>query len=119
LIQISYIVGMSTTSDGRNAESHVAEELKSRGHTIVTLNWRTRRCEIDIVSTYNKAVYFTEVKYRGSSHWGTGLDYITPAKLRQMHFAAELWLAENNWTGESALMAAEVDRAGDIELVEI
>lgn len=110
---------MSTTSTGREAEDAVAEYLKDGGHKILEQNWRTRWCEIDIISKKGKCVYFTEVKYRSNSAWGSGFDYITPKKLKQMKFAAEFWLAHNNWSGESQLLAAEVDSQLSIQLIEI
>ena len=85
----------------------------------MAMNWRTRWCEIDIVSKDRKCVYFTEVKYRSSDRQGTGFDYITPKKLKQMSFAAEFWLAENKWTKESLLQAAEVNSGNDVEIVEL
>ncbi len=110
---------MSTTSTGRDAEAHVAEYLKSKGHTIVDLNWRTRWCEIDIVSQDKKCVYFTEVKYRSSSDWGSGFDYITKKKQQQMRFAAEFWIAQNKWKKESVILGAEVDADQKITIIEI
>lgn len=110
---------MSTTSIGRGAEELVAAYLKDKGHKIVTLNWRTRWCEIDVVSTGKKCVYFTEVKYRSSTDWGGGFDYIGQKKLKQMQFAAEFWLSENKWTNESVLQAAEVNSNGNISVIEI
>lgn len=110
---------MSTTSIGREAEEAVASELQKRGHTIVALNWRTRRCEIDIVSKDKKCVYSTEVKYRSSDSWGSGFDYINDKKLKQMRFAAEFWLSENTWTRESSLLAAEVDDDLSLDIREI
>ena len=112
-------VCVSTTSAGREAESTVTRFLESNGHRIEAQNWRTRWCEMDIVSIKHKCVYFTEVKYRSSSDWGSGLEYITPNKLKQMKFAAEFWLAEHNWKGEAVLLGAEVDGDGVIALVEI
>lgn len=110
---------MSTTATGQEAEEKVAAALQTRGHKIVARNWRTRWCEIDIVSRKKQTMYFTEVKYRSSSDWGDGLDYITPKKLQQMQFAAELWLQEHDWQGESMLQAASVDADYSIEFVEI
>ncbi len=109
----------TTTSRGREAEDLVAEQLREQGHKILAQNWRVRRAEIDIVSQRKKTVYFTEVKFRSSSDWGGGLEYITPAKLKQMHFAAELWIAENNWSGAVELLAAEVDDSARVKIVEI
>lgn len=110
---------MSTTSIGREAEQSVARELVRQKHEILYMNWRTRWCEIDIVSKRKKTIYFTEVKFRGSSDWGSGIEYITQKKLKQMKFAAEFWLSENGWVNGSMLQAAEVDGSGNINFVEI
>lgn len=110
---------MSTTKKGREAEQKVADLLASKGHKIISMNWKTRWCEIDIVSILNKTVFFTEVKYRSSSEWGRGLEYITPIKQRQMRFAAEFWLQQNNWNDEATLQAAEVDAGGEVNLVDV
>lgn len=97
---------MSTTEIGRRAEAMVADELVRRGYKIVACNWRTRWCEIDIVATKGKEVYFVEVKYRKTNAWGDGLDAITPKKLQQMSFAAEMWVSEMRWKGGYELIAA-------------
>lgn len=110
---------MSTTEVGRNAESLVAAYLKSQKHKIISLNWRTRWCEIDVISKFNKTVYFTEVKYRSSDSWGDGFSYITKSKLKQMRFSAELWISEQNWSGECILQAASVDSQNQITFVEL
>lgn len=99
---------MSTTSLGREAESLVAERLKAEGYQILSQNWRTRYCEIDIVAKKDKTIYFIEVKYRNNNSWGGGLEAITPSKLKQMHFAAEFWVADESWAGDYSLMAAAV-----------
>jgi uncharacterized protein (TIGR00252 family) len=83
----------SSTEVGRAAETCAADFLIARGYKIVDQNWRTRWCEVDIIAAKNNCVYFAEVKYRRTSLQGSGLDYITPKKLRQMQFAAQYWAA--------------------------
>ena len=112
-------MSMNTTTIGRSAEIRVSEFLKSQGHKIVSLNWRTRWCEIDIVSTKQNLVFFTEVKYRSSDSWGEAIDYISAKKMKQMRFAAEVWLAEHKWTGDAALQAASVNAKNEITLIEL
>ena len=97
----------SSTAIGRQAESAAAEYLESQGYKVVATNWRTRWCEIDIVAVKNSITYFVESKYRASSNWGSGLDYITPTKLRQMHFAAQFWAATHK-TADYRLSAIEL-----------
>lgn len=110
---------MNTTEIGKFAENKVADYLRSEKHKIIVQNWRTRWCEIDIVSKTKFCVFFTEVKFRSSSEWGSGFDYINPAKLKQMSFAAEIWIADNKWTNEVQLMAAEVNADGKIEMINL
>lgn len=98
---------MSTVT-GRKAEEAAAKFLKKNGHKVLAQNWRTRLCEIDLITTKGGITYFVEVKYRQNSAHGDGLDYITPAKLKQMTFAAENWLASSNAPGDYRLAAIAV-----------
>jgi Holliday junction resolvase-like predicted endonuclease len=100
---------MSSTSVGREAESKAAGYLKSLGFKIRELNWKTRVCEIDIVAEKDKSIYFVEVKYRRNAAQGIGLDYITDKKLKQMQFAAEMWVQNYGWTGDYQLAAISID----------
>ena len=65
------------------------------GHEIIERNWRTRYCEIDIVSMKDDVLWFTEVKYRKNDYFGGGLGVITAEKQRQMRFAAELFMTQS------------------------
>lgn len=106
---------MTNYSTGHNAEKIAADYLQDHGFTVQELNWKTRYCEIDIVAEKNKVMYFVEVKYRKNDYQGTGFDYITSKKLKQMAFAAELWVQENTWKNSYQLAAIEL--TGDPEVV--
>lgn len=105
-----------STSVGTEAESAAARFLQSKGYQIIEQNWRTRFCEIDIVAKYRQQISFVEVKYRSTPLQGTGLDYITPKKLKQMTFAAQCWVEEHKWAGDYNLSAVEV--TGDFDVTE-
>lgn len=90
---------------GDAAEAKVTAHLKKRGHEILARNWRTKFCEIDIVSRVGDTVYFTEVKHRKSSMQGGGMAAITPKKQKQMSFAAEFYAVSNNITNTNLLLA--------------
>jgi len=110
----------TTTSVGRAAEKAAANYLEQLGYKILQQNWRTRWCEIDLVAAKGNTIYFVEVKYRSTSAYGAGLDYITPKKLQQMIFAADFWQAKYNWQGNAIMLAAEVNRDMAVaDLVEI
>ncbi len=94
--------------NGRRAETAAAEFMQHKGCAIIDRNWRTRRCEIDIIAKRHKTIYFCEVKYRKTACCGCGLEYITRAKLKQMRFASQCWIHEHEWCGEYQLCAIEV-----------
>ena len=81
-----------TTTIGQKAEQLVANYLEVNGHKIIARNHKTFFYEIDIISTKDNYIYFTEVKYRKSNLHGNGLDAITPEKHRQMQFATESYI---------------------------
>lgn len=60
---------------------------------IIAHNFKTKTYEIDLISTQNDKIYFTEVKYRKNSTHGSALTQITSAKQRQIHYAAEKFLS--------------------------
>ena len=105
----------TTKSIGDTAENVVAEYLRREGHEIIERNWRTKFCEIDIVSWRGDTVYFTEVKYRKNAEQGGGMAAITPKKLRQMKFAAEYYAVKNVRDSNLRLAAASVIGDGIIE----
>ena len=109
---------MTTRQIGDKGEQAVADWLAADGHEIIARNWRTRYCEIDIVSVKGEVLYFTEVKYRKNDDFGDGLAAITAKKQRQMRFAAELLLAGRpEYSGMVAkLLAASV--SGDPPAVQ-
>lgn len=96
-------------TSGYKAESAVVEYLQANGFKVVERNWKTKRCEIDIVAMKNNEVFFVEVKYRKNANQGRGFDYITSVKQAQMSFAAEAWRTLKGWNGPVRLAAAEVE----------
>ncbi len=101
--------------DGRRGENIAAKFLVARGHKIIARNWKTKWCEIDIVSEKDGILYFTEVKFRRD---GSGLYAIAPAKQEQMRFAAEIYLSKH--PGRSAkLVAIAVNDDGVTDFLEV
>lgn len=93
---------------GDDGERVAADHLISLGHEIVARNWRTKYCEIDIISRRGGELFFTEVKYRNSLTHGGGLVAITIKKQAQMAFAAELFMSQYRGTEQPRLAVAEV-----------
>jgi len=99
---------IQTTAIGRQAEDIAAEYLKQRGFVVIHHNWRRRDYEIDLIAQKDRVMYFVEVKYRVTDQAGSGIEYITPRKLKQMAYAARRWVSKCSWHGEYALSVVEV-----------
>jgi ribonuclease HII len=102
---------------GNKAEDVAAAYLTGKGHEILERNWKTKYCEIDIVSTKNETVYFTEVKYRKKPNQGGGLAAITRRKLNQMQFAARIYV-QTKKLHDSDLRLAAASLTGEPPVVE-
>lgn len=110
-------IATTTKQIGDRAEEVAASYLKSLGHAIVERNWKTKYCEIDIVSIKDSTVFFTEVKYRKKAAQGGGLAAITPKKLQQMKFAASYYAHAKRLTNTD-LRLVTVSLTGTPPLVE-
>lgn len=96
----------TTKQIGDLAENAASEYLVCAGHKILDRNWKTKFCEIDIVSKHKDVIYFIEVKYRKKPDQGGGLAVITSKKLRQMKFAAEYYALSNQISDTNLRLAA-------------
>lgn len=85
----------STVKNGKIGEKVIINYLESIGHAIMAHNFKTKTYEIDIISTYDDKIYFTEVKYRKNSNHGSVLEQITQAKREQIEYAAKAFLSQH------------------------
>lgn len=88
-------VAVTTRQIGDESENTAAEELKRRGHAILERNWRTKWCEIDIISEKDDTIFFTEVKHRKNDASGDGIAAITPHKIHQMELATKIYSSKD------------------------
>ncbi|OGL22051.1 ribonuclease HII [Candidatus Saccharibacteria bacterium RIFCSPHIGHO2_01_FULL_45_15] len=107
----------TTKKIGDRAEDEAANYLVRHGHEILERNWKTKYCEIDIVSLKSGTLYFTEVKYRKSADQGGGIAAITKKKLSQMKFAANYFVQAQQIT-EPDLLLAVISMTGNPPDVE-
>lgn len=97
--------GKTTKEIGDESETIAIEFLKKQGHKLIKRNWKTKYCEIDIVTLKKDTIYFTEVKYRGSAVSGDGLEAITKSKIKKMIFAAEIFINSYNLNNSKYILA--------------
>lgn len=108
---------ITTKTIGDKAEAVAADYLVRHGHEIIARNWKTKFCEIDIISQCSDVLYFVEVKYRKAAEQGGGLAAITPKKQRQMRFAAEFYALKNKAINADMRLAA-ISMTGEPPIVE-
>ena len=108
----------TTRSIGDAGENAAAEELVRQGHMIIDRNWKTKYCEIDIVSRKGDTIYFVEVKHRKNAKHGGGLAAITPRKQQQMVFAARMYAQVYKLTDVDLRLLA-IATTGDSPAVEL
>ncbi len=109
----------TTKQIGDFAEEKVADFLRSENHEILARNWRTRWCEIDIVSKKGEKYYFTEVKFRKTADFGGGEAAISKKKIEQMKFAAEFFAHKNNLENVEMRLLGVVVEGEDFEIKDV
>lgn len=80
---------------GDLGEDTVCMELRKRGHSILARNYRKRVGEIDIISSINDTIVFTEVKARKLGSMVSGLEAVDYRKKKKIILTADEYLSEN------------------------
>ena len=98
---------------------HPFAHVRRENHEILARNWRTRWCEIDIVSKKGEKYYFTEVKFRKTADFGGGEAAISNKKIEQMKFAAEFFAHKNNLENVEMQLLGAIVEGEDFEIKDI
>lgn len=101
-------------NSGQKAERVATDWLVDKGYRIIANNWKNRFAEIDIIAIKRDAIYFVEVKFRASSGYGSGLEYVHPRKLQRMRRAAQHFMHEEEIDQSAHLAAIEVDNSNRV-----
>lgn len=80
---------------GSLGEDTVCAELERRGHRILARNYRKRVGEIDIISSVDNFIVFTEVKARRLGSMVSGLEAVDFKKKKKIILTADAYLSEN------------------------
>ena len=97
--------GVVPNQRGDSAEERVANALLARGWTILARNWVCAGGEIDLIASKGQALRFVEVKARRDQE----MEVISPAQVRRLRRAGELWLSASTDAWEEACFALVID----------
>lgn len=84
---------LSREALGARGEAIVAEELTSRGFTILARNARIGRLELDIVARRFELVVVCEVRSTTSENFGAPIESLDDVKAEKVRRAGHAWLA--------------------------
>ena len=93
---------------GQWGEEQVAEKLRRDGWTIVTLNFRCRFGELDLVAENKTFLAFVEVKLRKNDRFGSACEAVTLSKQRKLRAAAQYYLINHPTRLQPRFDVAEV-----------
>jgi putative endonuclease len=107
---------ITSTAIGRAAEQRVAALLESRGYTIVGVNVRVGRDELDVVAFEGETLVVVEVRARGSLSHGHAFETVKRGKQARLRRAVERYVTEHE-IDEVRVDVAAVD-GESIEIIE-
>jgi len=91
-----------TQKKGTGAERYAASWLKKRGYTILDMNYRFQKIEIDLIALDESAspyrqgeIVFVEVKWRQTDCFALPIVAVTPSKQRRLIQGAKVYIAEH------------------------
>lgn len=83
---------MNTKLEGGWGEALAAEFMLKRGYKLVSMGYRCRMGEIDIIAKDKNYIVFVEVKTRKNDSHGRPGAFINAPKISRIRTTAELWL---------------------------
>jgi len=93
---------MATHNDlGKRGEDIAIEYLLKKGHRIIARNYWYQKAEVDIISSCEDMIIFTEVKTRSTDRYGYPEEAVSDKKKEKLREAMDHYLIESNIKEES------------------
>ncbi|UOF89339.1 YraN family protein [Fodinisporobacter ferrooxydans] len=83
-------------SFGKLGETIAKNYLENKGYQILSVNWRCKIGEIDLIACQDRYLVFVEVKSRTSTRFGSPAEAVDVHKQGRIRKLAEWYLAENS-----------------------
>lgn len=81
---------------GVKGEILALEFLEKKGYTILEINWRFEKTEVDIIARHQNTLVIAEVKTRTGNQYGFPEQAVGIEKQRNLAIATEEYLERNN-----------------------
>lgn len=89
---------MNTILQGRWGEALALEYLKKKNYSAVSMGYRTRFGEIDVIVKNKAYIVFVEVKLRKNDDFAEAREFVGQKKQERLRKTAALWLAKHDTT---------------------
>lgn len=111
---------MSTKTLGDSGEKLAVKLLEDKGYEILSLNYRTRYGEIDIIAFDKDTLVFVEVKLRTSTQYGRGIEALTKHKVDKIHLVASEYIqSEYEQAPKCRFDVIEILKSAQMEILHI
>jgi putative endonuclease len=86
---------------GKNGEQEAVKFLEEKGLTIMEINWRTGKLEIDIIAKDKEELVIVEVKARATNAFGEPEVFVNKRKQNHLIKAANAYILQKDFIGET------------------
>ena len=108
---------MRTTKEiGDFYENLACDHYRELGHRIIQRNYRFKKSEIDIITSYDNFIFFVEVKFRTSINFGLPEEMVTTAQEERILLAAENYILDNNIMSPIRFDIAVFNKLNEIQI---
>ncbi|MBS3971053.1 MAG: YraN family protein [Clostridia bacterium] len=105
---------------GKRGELLAQKHLKEAGYEIITVNYRCRLGEIDIIASKDNYIIFIEVKTRRNNNYGLPYESVSTVKQKRIRKVAAYYLKVNNiFQGDCRFDVVSIERNGMDYICEI
>jgi len=85
---------------GNYGERQATIYLQSLGYHIISLNWRYKHWEVDLIAQDENVLVFVEVKSRSRTSYGLPADFVDIKKQANLIKAADAYIESTSYEGE-------------------
>lgn len=104
---------------GKFGEQQAALFLQQNGYTLLSVNWRHRHWEVDIIAMDKDVLCFIEVKTRKNTLYGEAATFVDSKKQQNLVQAAEAYLENTMHDGDIRFDIVSVyTESNKIELIK-
>jgi putative endonuclease len=108
----------STRKKGAKGENLAVRFLITNGYNVIEQNYRSGRSEIDIIARRGDLMVFVEVKTRKNNKYGYPESFLSEAQKERIHYAAEDYIAQNEWKGSFRFDIIAIISSADVQEID-